>query len=163
MKCATLLLPLLAGLAFYAPNLSAKSLVPATNKHSSTLSFLENKGQIINQHQMPRKDLDFKLSAGNGLNIFIGSGKVEYQWAKGVFSGIASHPSATLHGVTNDLVQEEESYQLYRVDVSLIGANANARVIKEAPQSYYERYYLPAVPETGAIARSYRKITYKDI
>jgi hypothetical protein len=163
MKCKTLLLPFMAGLAFYAPNLSAKSLVPATNKHSSTLSFLENKGQIINQYQAGRKDLDFKLSAGNGLNIFIGSGKVEYQWAKVVSNGITSHPSATLQGVTNDLVQEEENYELYRMDVSLIGANAHAKVIKEEAQSYYERYYLPAFPEAGAIARSYRKITYKDI
>lgn len=38
-----------------------------------------------------------------------------------------------LQGVRNDLVQEEEVYELGHMDVSLIGANRKAKIIKEEP------------------------------
>jgi hypothetical protein len=48
----------------------------------NTLHFTENKGQVTDQYLQSRSDIDYKLAAGNGLNIFVGAGKLEYQWAK---------------------------------------------------------------------------------
>jgi hypothetical protein len=46
------------------------------------LSFIENKGQITDQNHKPRPDIDFRLAAAGGLNIFIGDGAIHYQFSK---------------------------------------------------------------------------------
>ncbi|HXS35363.1 MAG TPA: hypothetical protein VN721_01580, partial [Flavipsychrobacter sp.] len=57
-------------------NLSTKNL-----QQKSPLVFIENKGQITDQHHHQRKDIQYKLS-GNGINVFIGNGQLHYQFAK---------------------------------------------------------------------------------
>lgn len=46
------------------------------------LSFIENKGQITDQDHKPRPDIDFRLAATGGLNIFIGDGAIHHQFSK---------------------------------------------------------------------------------
>jgi hypothetical protein len=105
----------------------------------SSLLFIENKGQIVDQHGKHRKDIDFKLE-GKGLNVFVGDGQLHYQFAK----------------------QEDEQTKSYRLDVTLVGANKHAELITEEKQDYYENYYLAQCPD-GAVAHSYRRITYKNV
>src|SRR5690349_4643721 len=52
-------------------------------KNISTASFLfiENKGQITDEQHDLRVDIDYKLETP-GLNIFIGKGKIYYQWVR---------------------------------------------------------------------------------
>jgi len=135
------------------------------------LCFIENKGQVTDQDGSVRKDIDYKLSAAPGLNVFIGKGGLCYQFYK---------TPKTLPQEKRDLVPglplsicpkrdyceklEENTvteYEMYRLDVELVGANANARVVAEELQGHYENYYTAAV--NGAAARSYGKITYKNI
>ncbi len=108
---------------------------------SSSLMFIENKGQITDQHGNARKDIDFKLE-GKGVNVFIGDGQLHYQFQR----------------------QEAESdkIEMYRLDVTLVGANKNAEPVTEDKQDYYENYYLAQCPD-GAVAHSYKKITYKSV
>src|SRR5690606_13393205 len=47
---------------------------------TSGLYFIENKGQILDQHNQKREDIDFRLVSGSNVNIFIGGGHVHYQW-----------------------------------------------------------------------------------
>ena len=56
---------------------------PGVRKQSPAkpLSFIENKGQITDQHQEVRNDIDFKLDAGD-IKIFVGDGTLHYQWKK---------------------------------------------------------------------------------
>src|SRR5690554_1353050 len=91
------------------------------------LYFLENQGQILNQYHQSRSDLDFKLNATNGLQVFIRSGKLEYQW-------LHSNPKT-----------ENDSFDVfsYRMDVVLLHANPNAIIKKEKPKRYFERYFQP--------------------
>jgi len=169
MKCKTLLLPLLAGLALGATNAYARNPETKTpvNLASKSLSFTENKGQIINQFQQPRPDIDFRLSAGNGLSVFVGSGQIHYQWAKSVKGSGQERLIRTGGPALGDALSAPEdiapaTYQLYRMDVQLLGANPQPQVVKEQPQGYYERYYLPGMPQ-GAKANSFGKVTYKDV
>src|SRR3954465_8207729 len=46
------------------------------------LLFVENKGQITDQNLHPRSDIQFKTSADAGLNIFIGTGAIHYQFSR---------------------------------------------------------------------------------
>ncbi len=115
----------------------------------SSLVFVENKGQVTDQHCQPRTDIDFRIG-GNGVNLFVGSAAMHYQWVQ---------PAGT-KVVAGDTLQE---YNTYRMDVQLVGANPNAQVIKEQKQNFYERYYTSQFGEQGATAYSYEKVTYKEI
>ncbi len=103
--------------------------------------FIENKGQIVDQNNNARNDVQFKLS-NPGLNILIGKAQLHYQFAK---------------KEANDDITD------YRIDMSLAGANLNANVITGEQQGYFERYLLPQFGKDGAVAHSYNRITYKNI
>lgn len=112
---------------------------------ATTLQFLENSGQITDQHKQPRKDIDFKVDAG-GLTIFGGSAALHYQWVQHQGSPMDSNMQT----------------ETYRMDVVLLGANKNAKLLKEELQPYYENYYYPHCKD-GATAQSYRRMVYKDV
>jgi len=107
------------------------------------LYFVENRGQIVDQYGKQRADIDFRMACGHGLNIFIGSGAIHYQWAK----------AGTAAGAV----------EMNRMDIQLLGANAPAAVVVDDRQSYYERYYLPQTGAGGVAAAACRKITYREI
>ena len=46
------------------------------------LCFIENRGQIKDECDNVRKDIDFKVALGDGLNAFIGAGFIQYQYYK---------------------------------------------------------------------------------
>ena len=121
---------------------SAKE-TPATK--NATLCFIENKGQITDQYGSHRQDIDFRLST-NGLSMFVTSSGIHYQWS-------AKAPGAAL-GLGSE-------FSMYRMDVELIGANRNARPVKEQMQPYTEVYYTGA--SIGSAARSFQRIRYLDV
>ena len=47
----------------------------------NSLAFIENKGQVTDQEHRQRRDIDYKLST-RGMDIFIGSGTLHYQFSK---------------------------------------------------------------------------------
>lgn len=116
---------------------------------SNTLVFVENKGQITDQHYQPRTDIDFRIG-GKGVNLFVGSAALHYQWIQ---------PAGT-KVLAGDTIQE---FSTYRMDVQLVGANPNAKVVKEQKQDCYERYYTSQFGENVTVAYSYQKVTYKEV
>ncbi|SDE86663.1 Por secretion system C-terminal sorting domain-containing protein [Mucilaginibacter pineti] len=120
------------------------------------LSFIENKGQVTDQKGVTRNDIDFKLAALNGLKLFIGNGQLHYQWIN-----VRQQAGNTI--VPGHKSLPPAAHDLYRMDVQLIGANPDAIMQAELPAAYYERYYLPSVGTGGAIARTFQKITYRDV
>ncbi len=130
-------------------------------------SFIENKGQIIDQWQQARPDIDFKIAAAEGLNIFIGPNGLHYQWA-------AAGQKSVLAGIIPDFgsMQNEHdtlvnALSLYRMDVKLLGANSKPCFVKGAKNAYYERYFQPWLNKgndnAGITVHSFDKITYKDV
>lgn len=130
-----------------------------TEKYTSNTSFfVENKGQVTDQFGGARNDIDFRLK-GNGITLFVGDGQLHYQW---------SAESTTAKNVISTFVfpaqqQEAGRVNTYRMDMVLLGANKNARVIKEGKQGYTERYYGKQGYPDGIVAGAYDKIIYKDI
>jgi hypothetical protein len=131
---------------------------PTSVLQNNRLLFIENKGQITDQFNNTRKDIQFKLTTP-GMNIFIGNGQIHYQWSKTE----AMEPKDLRHW-TNDAyeVPEELNIETYRIDVILVGANANAELVINEKQEYYENHYLPQYPD-GITAHSFKKITYKNV
>lgn len=120
------------------------------------LLFLENTGQISDQYGKLRADIDFKATT-SGLSVYVGSGKLHYQWAQ-----VASPVSlASFHD--DPASQVSFDINTYRMDVELIGANPDAKVIREDMHQYHERYYKLGIGTQGLLARSCKKITYENI
>lgn len=130
----------------YINNTPAKGMPGVSHDH---LVFVENKGQITDQHGLARTDVDYKLNAP-GLNVFIGKGQVHYQWQK---QTIADALSA---------IPASGNIETYRLDVNLVGANTQAQVIALEDVAYYETYYLPGQAK-GIAGHGCKKIIYKDI
>lgn len=127
---------------------------PVVSAKTTSKVFTQNVGQVTDQHFKQRNDIDFKLSAGNRLNIFIGSGKLHYQFSHNL-AGSNETPSIRDDDHTDNAVE------MYRMDVELIGSNANAKIIAEDRAALFERYYTNGLQ--GAVANKYSRITYKDI
>jgi hypothetical protein len=117
------------------------------------LTFRENKGQITDQSGIPRNDIHFQLN-NNNTSIFIGSGRIHYQWnhiqkQKAEFAdSLAERPPA------NDV-------HTYRLDMELLGCSPNALLIRENEQPDPDIYYSQGL--NGVKALSYKKITYRNI
>src|SRR5438105_3186189 len=103
----------------------------------SSLVFIENKGQVTDQYGSQRKDIQFKLEA-QGMNIFIGSGQIHYQWSKPI-TNKRSIKSGQPDPAPSQLTDQQQT-EICRLDVALIGANTKAKLITEEPQEYYENY-----------------------
>jgi uncharacterized protein YjdB len=124
---------------------------------SRLISFTENVGQIKDQHDRYRNDIQFTMSANAGLSIFFGSGEIHYQFSK-MISGVDKTISTNYKHNENT-----RWYDMYRMDVELIGANKNAAVIRGNKTEYFEHYFTDWSSKKGTTAYSYNKITYKNI
>lgn len=111
------------------------------------LVFTENNGQVKDQYGHFRGDIDFKVN-GEGVNVFIGPGEIHYQFAKAVTT--EKHEANTAKLIID----------MYRLDVVLIDANKNARVLTEEKQTYFDQYFSGQGPNR---AYAYKKITYKEV
>ncbi|RYD58550.1 MAG: hypothetical protein EOP56_02895, partial [Sphingobacteriales bacterium] len=141
-----------------------EKLMQSLSGAPSTLSFIENKGQITDQFNKARKDIDFKMSAP-GMSIFVGDGQIHYQWSKSV-----SQPTPPEAGIEPDREKARAAFETfmnagtktetYRMDVVLLGANKAAQVIEENKQQYGENYYLP---QYKGAAAAYSRVIYKNV
>ncbi|MEZ5018359.1 MAG: SBBP repeat-containing protein [Flavipsychrobacter sp.] len=154
-----LLLFLFANISITAREVETKGM------QKTPFSFIENRGQITDQHYQERKDVQFKLQT-NSVAIFIGNGAIHYQWSR------LSNPEEVNAKPQNpwnqsaavddgsDFSTPTAKYDAYRMDVVLLGANPNATLIKQEQQDYYEQYYLAS---TTAKARSFNRVVYQNI
>ncbi len=141
----TLILPL-ASVA--APAQTAMRAGKAT-----VFAFTKNIGQVTDEKMQARYDIDFRLRTGQSMNVFVGNGQLHYQfWKANDVPNANSLKPADAKGYTG-----------YRLDVSLAGANKNAKVVVTDRVDFEEHYYKPDLGLDGAIAYSYKKITYTNI
>ncbi len=103
--------------------------------------FIENKGQLTNQYNKARTDIQYDLKRP-GVSLFLSSGALHYQF--------------------NDLVDNDKHVKnkANRMDVTLVGANKNAKAVTSDEQQYTEHYYM-----NGKVisAGSFGKVTYMDV
>ncbi len=124
----------------------------------SSLRFTENVGQITDQHGTQRPDIQFRIT-GTGPILFLGPTGLHYQWNALSFSGSKKTP---LLEALRDAHNTDFLMSSYRMDVSLLGANPAATVVKEE-QEGWERYYLHGMDPLNNTAYQYKKITYKNV
>lgn len=141
----TLILPLVS---VAAPAQTAMHAGKAT-----VFAFTKNIGQVTDEKMQARNDIDFRLRTGQSMNVFVGNGQLHYQfWKANDVPNANSLKPADAKGYTG-----------YRLDVSLAGANKNAKTVVADRVDFEEHYYKPDLGLDGAIAYSYKKITYTNI
>ncbi|MBS1771219.1 MAG: SBBP repeat-containing protein [Bacteroidetes bacterium] len=111
--------------------------------------FVQNAGQVTDELYHNRKDIDFKVCSG-GAVLFIGNGQMHYQWYKQTDSNKETDNT------------KDNKYEIYRMDVELVGANKNAAYAVADLKQYYESYYIDNIPK-GTVAKSFGKVIYKNI
>lgn len=130
------------------------------------LYFIENRGQIKDQHSSVRADIQFAMQTP-GMNLFAGNGQLHYQFYKNDFRE-KDLPARLMREYVahKDYVESKEpmvTVSTYRMDVELVGANINAPYEIADVKAYYENYYLDNGPEEGIRANTFGKITYKNV
>lgn len=123
---------------------------PSAPLASRPLVFIENAGQVTDQYDRQRPDIDFKVESP-GVNVFIGKGAIHYQWAASNAKKNEEQKEKREAGATVDM---------YRMDVTLLHAAVATAVVTEEKQTFYEQYL-----EGGSLKRAYtyKKIVYKDV
>lgn len=138
---------------------------------SSGLYFIENKGQVKDQYGKPRGDIQYAVPAA-GITVFIGNGQLHYQFAKRNEQPGQHTPSPVKKAQVSDPFSREvpemegiraSTVEMYRMDVTLLGANNRAEVITGKPLAYYENYYLPGCGIDGIRVHTCQQVTYKNI
>jgi len=125
--------------------------------------FIENKGQIHDQNYKSNPDVKFLLCLENGMNVQLKANSFSYDTYK---TEIKEKKKDTLGGNLRLYKETEKdiTYYFHRIDVELVGANANPQIIVDEPSADYLNYYNAVTPESGAVyVRSYKKVTYKSI
>jgi hypothetical protein len=159
-----ILLTTLLGLYFVAAD--ARNLPDATANNSPSgagatllsehkqLSFVENIGLVTDQNHDPRTDIQFSVAPSRGLSIFVGCGAIHYQFSKE--DGLELSDFSVPHF-------KETSFTMCRMDVELVGANRNARLVRCDKQNYYENHFTSGGAGRGSKADAWSKIIYQDI
>jgi hypothetical protein len=117
--------------------------------------FRENRGQLVDQHQQSRSDILFYGQTGE-LSYFLKKDGISYQLFK------ADH-SKPLNPFDRKEFSEHDSVTIQRVDISWLGANTKAIILKKEEASAYDNFYLPQCPDGLTGVRSYGEIVYLDL
>jgi hypothetical protein len=135
---------------FAGIGLRAKEAPTAAKMQLSNTLFIENKGQLTDQFGHSRKDIDYSVNAADNFKMFVGKGKIQYQWAR-----IENAPKP------GEKPSPNLTTSYYIMNVTLEGANPHAQMIADDEQAYYERYYTAHA--NGISAHSFKKITYRNV
>lgn len=151
-----------AGILMLAP---VEHAAARDNCKTNKLYFIENKGQVTDQDRKPRTDIQYKIETDNGPDIFIGAGAIHYQFkvyerSCENFAKLETRPYIRV-GMDKVRCTETGTYRLYRMDVEVIGANANILSEPSTQREYYENYYIAGC--VGETAHTFEKITYRNI
>lgn len=139
-----------------------KFLMPGGGK----TGFIENKGQIHDQHGTPNNAVKFLLYQGHGMNIQLRTNGFSYDtWLQDDSTGATkSGYISTDRNVRGAKRQKPGNFHFHRVDIEFLGANPSTELVPEQPLPFRFTYAkgTPSGPQ-NIRAAGYRKVTYRNI
>lgn len=118
-----------------------------TINYKSQFGFIENKGQIINQNNIPNTAVKY-LFTSNGLNVQL-------------LSNGFSYDTYMQESLSNSSQEGIDSIYFHRIDIEFINANTNPQIIAQQPSSEYKNFYTTGTSQSGALnVRTYQKVIY---
>lgn len=136
-----------------SPLISVASGKSFDNKSSLRTGFIENKGQIVNQHYSPNHDVLFLLNSAQ-MNVQLRRGGFSYDIQK-IFSA---------EEVKEDDPKGSRMIENQRIDFDFIGYRPDCKIICNKPDPGYMNYYTPGAPDEGVtFVHSFSEITYQEL
>lgn len=122
------------------------------------LTFIENRGQIVDTDGNVRPDITYVASSG-GMNVYFTSSGVSYVFVRQqeTAAGTAKKPSILAAR------EVERSVSTWRVDMELLGARPNVRPLPEERTEEYFNYYYAHCPDGITNVPSYRRLVYSNV
>jgi hypothetical protein len=138
---------------------------PLLNKYNTRIAgeglrFTENKGQVTDFSGNPRPDILFTAQS-NGVKLFLTANGIHYQFRRDFAR--PEQVNERMAMPNKPKIQEVDSTQFYRLDLSLQGANPNPTVIKEGAGVDVENFFLAHCPDGITGVQHYNRITYKEV
>jgi hypothetical protein len=137
------------------------SLLSFSKEGAAPLYFMENKGQISDQHYNARPDVLF--AAGDGQLVFhLKNNGISYQQYR--VDEWGTIPDFNFPGADGKKMRRVPTKQtIYRTDVEWMNCNSNCIIEKEFAKDGCENYYNAGSPNGALGVMSYQQITYKNI
>ncbi len=135
--------------------------------YNTPYSFIENKGQIIDQNNNLNPAVKF-LWKGNGMKVQLKANSFSYEAMKAThFKRVIPVVNPTSKkGNHNKPSMTDDSVVFYshRIDVALLGASEHPEIITGTAGKEYLNYYTTSTPEAGVtMVHQYNKVTYTNI
>ena len=129
---------------------------------AQTVAFEENKGQVWNNQNQPATAVKYHLQQQD-VDIFMLPTGLAYQFNKVHYpAGYNSSSTAVLspeEETKQQALQEKIYTETYRMDMELVGANAQATIVAEGKSKDYVQYYN----RDALNVHSFKKLTYQGI
>jgi len=139
-----------------------------------TVSFIENKGQIIDQDNLPNPDVLFLLN-NPGMNVQLRRGGFSYDLYSVTYPDMSAD-STSEFGCPASRSEEEitpwrdgirhpaSEIRFHRIDLDLIGADPSCGITASGASSDFLNYYTTGTPAEGVtFVRHYQKVVYEGI
>ena len=139
------------------------SLIESAN---SEIIFIPNKGQIVDTEGKLRPDILYKASL-NGVDLYLTNKGMSF-----VFYSYESKPENFAAGKRKmdkdphpfrDDPMENKIVKMYRMDLDIVGMNANTKTLNDEQTEEYFNYYYAHCPEGITNVYGYKKVVYENV
>lgn len=152
--------------AFYLSILLSISFFSFGQKHTSSVGFIENKGQIVDQKGKENKNVKYLLNT-KGLNVQLRQNGFSYD----VYELERIPLTKTDKGLYSLDSKEKDNkpdfsskINFHRIDIDFLNSNKNIQLLAEEKSTDYDNYYnVIHAPEGITNVHKYKKVTYKNI
>ncbi|WP_130734497.1 T9SS type B sorting domain-containing protein [Flavobacterium sp. J27] len=144
------------------------SLHSFSQKQTSAIGFIENKGQIVDQKGKENSQVKYLLNT-NGLNVQLRENGFSYDVYETERISLTKKDkefngsnSSFDRGIKNP--DYSLKYNFHRIDIDFLNSNKNVALVSEDKSADYDNYYNVAHAPNGITqVHKYQKITYQNI
>jgi predicted SpoU family rRNA methylase len=130
---------------------------------SAQYGFIENKGQIIDQNNIPNPNVLY-LYNGNGLRVQLRKEGFSYEVIKTVKTPKTIIDEKSQGKFDNELDSFDITYLTHRVDINFKDGNKNTVLKPYQPVSDFINYYTTGTSEAGVTnVHHFKKIVYENV
>jgi hypothetical protein len=123
----------------------------------NSISFTENKGQIVDQNYIARPDVYFG-GQSKGLTFHLRNNGISYQLNR------VDTYKEVINKRTGEKSKTADQQTIYRIDINWLNANTRSSILKEQVIDGESNYYTAGCPDNGALhVRSYNAVTYQNL
>ena len=140
-----------------------------TAQKQSTVGFIENKGQIVDQNSNPNDNVKYLLNT-KGLNVQLRKNGFSYDVYES--KKIALTQKEQQRTRTSSLPKDDNllnrnyklEYRFHRIDIDFVNSNQAVKLVSEGKSTDYDNYYNVVSKPDGILnVHKFQKVTYINI